>query len=338
MKEKTINKNILFFNLDRDILLKDINDVEILSIDRIRDNYFSDLSIFLYDKPFSNELMEFVNVIVKNFKKEDLKIFYSNIRHLDVKKFDENKYNKGKKNHTLAYYKPYNNTVYISNEINTSGIYHELFHMSTAIKYNKYLFVGFDQTDLVSNKSFGVGINEGYTQLLSERYFDKAQKGYPSLVHDLLLIENLIGKEKMESLYMQCNLYGLIDELKNYISYEDICRFITYTDYIKHNMYNKNVSDRKVAIMGQMCAYINMFIVTCYLNKYINQLPNTPEEREDMINTLCMLFNKLIVRININNKLVECSFTDNIEYLERILEGFDYLGLDCKELKQKKLV
>ena len=165
MKEKIINKKIMFFKLDRDIVLKDINDIEILPIDKIDDKYYSFLSIFLNGNPFSKEVMEFVNVIANNFEKKDLKIFYNNIRNLKIKEFDEKKYNHGKKEHSLAYYRSYDITVYISNKNCSSCIYHELFHMSISIKYDKYLFFGFEQTNLVTKKTFGGGINEGYTQL-----------------------------------------------------------------------------------------------------------------------------------------------------------------------------
>jgi len=54
------------------------------------------------------------------------------------------------------------------------------------------------------------------------------------------LVEDIIGREKMEKLYFQGNLYGLVEELKKYSSEKEIRLFIRNVDFYN----NLSISSR----------------------------------------------------------------------------------------------
>ena len=75
----------------------------------------------------------------------------------------------------------------------------------------------------LSEQNIGIGLNEGYTELLAKRYFDKSNNnGYIFETQIAKLLELIIGQEKMESYYFNANLYGLIEELRKYNNFYSI--------------------------------------------------------------------------------------------------------------------
>jgi hypothetical protein len=110
----------------------------------------------------------------------------------------------------------------------------------------------------------GKGLNEGYTELLTRRYFpnDKKEvkkkknkkespKAYDAHVSICRKLEKIVGKEKMTEFYLTSNLSGLIKELKKYSTNEEISKFIANVD-LMHNYANEytmfGVSEIKKAV------------------------------------------------------------------------------------------
>lgn len=90
----------------------------------------------------------------------------------------------------------------------------------------------------------GEGINQGYTSLLTERYFGNGENisnfhQYEKSVAEKL--EIIIGQEKMENLYFTANLYGLIGELAKYEREEEILNFIQKVDFINEYLNSKKL-------------------------------------------------------------------------------------------------
>ncbi|MBQ1813071.1 MAG: hypothetical protein II119_03915 [Bacilli bacterium] len=194
--------------------------------------------------PFRDSVIEFANLITEKFPQEYLMKFYNNISNVKI----------NKKNFTIinfytsplsaekfsGYYNPRRNLISINCNSTIVPIYHELFHMASTIYKNGNIYSGFSQSR--RSNSMGDGINEGYTQLLSERYFGDIEgvKGtYPYITILVKELENIVGKEKMESLYFNANLLGLIEELKQYFSEEDISKLISGFDFILRHMNDK---------------------------------------------------------------------------------------------------
>ena len=101
---------------------------------------------------------------------------------------------------------------------------HELLHMATSKEDETTMCCGFHQINKKTGINIGIALNEGYTEHLNQQYF------YPDYFDDSYLheqsiayeIEKIVGKQKMEQLYFNADLYGLIQELTKYASLEEI--------------------------------------------------------------------------------------------------------------------
>lgn len=123
----------------------------------------------------------------------------------------------------------------------SASIFHELLHSSSFVKYNTTLFGGFEIMELEdandeTNAKYriGTGLNEGFTQLLTLRYFSDATPldSYIPFVRVAKLLSAIVGQEKMENLYFDADLLGLIHELEKYAPTEEIIKFLRRLDFI----------------------------------------------------------------------------------------------------------
>ena len=242
MNNKIKNELIKRYKLIKDRKVFDINDIEYSS-----KNKADDKNIVIKDGSLSDVIHTFVDTLVANFDEDELATFYNNIKTLaiEITDFDETirkrKYESSHK--TLAYYKIATNTIYILDTSNTGILYHELFHVSTARRVGTTSFNGFCQTNLLTSECIGEGINEGYTQLMAERYFKDSSVGnYNVLVYLVELLELIIGKDKMEHYYMTSDLYSLVNELKK--SNQKIPEFLEEFDFSSYNyqFYNSEIT------------------------------------------------------------------------------------------------
>ena len=117
-----------------------------------------------------------------------------------------------------------------------ASVYHELFHMSSTKKLGTFDFSGFMQ-EKFGEKQFtiGRGLNEGYTDLLSERYFTlygAETDGYLLLKHIAKTMELIIGQFDMECLYFESDLYSLVEKLEQYASYEEVIALLKEIDLL----------------------------------------------------------------------------------------------------------
>ncbi|MCM1370525.1 MAG: hypothetical protein NC181_01345 [Clostridium sp.] len=219
-------------------------------------------------------IVNFTNTIKKNFNDNDLTNFYNNINEVKINNntgfFD---YFKRKKSYdTLGHYKVEKNTIEIIH--NKYSIYHELFHLlSTHIGENIGYF-GFMQYSEENGheNAIGYGIDEGYTQFLTQRYFDNNKGewdkvGYKYQVYVAEIIEKVVGRNQMESLYAKGNLYGLISELQKYVSSDQIYNFINDMDFVYRVQYNgENTTNEN---MCSSIKRISEFLIICYSKKMI---------------------------------------------------------------------
>ncbi len=202
-------------------------------------------------KKLGNYIIDFIYVIERNFSKEDLEHFYQNINSVKVKR---NLFTKATGSYSPAY-----NRIFIKRNCDYA-IFHELFHLASTTVDNEDMYVGFCQ---MNDKNFlGIGLNEGYTEALTRRYFEEFSNktAYNIEVDIALSLEKIIGKEKMESLYMQSNLKGLVTELQKYSSNNDIMKFIGNVDYI-----NKFHNDKDLVVLK--LEEVSNFLKDAYINK-----------------------------------------------------------------------
>lgn len=228
------------------------------------------------DKDFAKIIREFIDVLENNLPHCDFQLLNKKIETLKVNTVSCLK-------HAYGSYFPKDNIIILDlsykNKTIKDTLIHELLHMAS--------FSGFDQLILVNKRKLiehiGIGLNEGYTVLLCERYFNiNAQYTYEFLKHFSKSLEKIIGKEKMEYLYFSKNLYGLINELKNYEKNNlEILNFIKALDSLCKNFDSINpIKNMKVI---QNVILINSFLITTYMNKLkMSELSN--EEKENKLN------------------------------------------------------
>lgn len=244
-------------------------------------------------------LKHFDKVLKTHININNLKLYNNNVKTLKIEKKRLIKENLFRKSTVEGYYEHNKNKVIIDkNALVQNVINHELFHMASSANYKKFVYSGFAQHQ--SKKSFCILFNEGYTDLLSKRYFDTE----PYYIFETLIveqIENIIGKEKMEECYFNADLYSLIEEMKKYVTEEDINIFFNNLDFYMDYLMEKNYAEAALILTK-----IINFIYTIYNNKLDYDLEHHiinefiyKDER------IIMLLNlkSLITKLKINNFL-----------------------------------
>ena len=102
----------------------------------------------------------------------------------------------------------------ISKESIEETLIHELIHMASTRTTKDGNITGFEIPYYI-----GLNLNEGYTEYITEKYFIKGNAYVKSKSMNLFLakgIENIVGQERMQELFFDANLKGLVDELSKY--------------------------------------------------------------------------------------------------------------------------
>lgn len=234
-------------------------------------------------KPY---VARFSKVMLDNFPPNVLINFFNNIKTVTIKR-DLSRFFSGDAG---VYIGADQNSIYY---LDKDSLYHELFHMASSSREGNINFDGLSQyyfirtgAKTISVSDIGDGINEGYTQLLTNRYFGNGRKSY---IYDKEVtyasrVEKIVGTDKMTEYYFNNNLYGLINALAQYSNEERAQKFITDLDYV-HKADMKLFSiDRKK--MKESINSIKEFLADCYMNKLIGQY----ERREYNINDVARMY------------------------------------------------
>lgn len=225
---------------------------------------------------FGSAIIHFANVIIDKFPSADLVNFYNNLNELKInpKKFGFQ--NLVFSSNTAATYEVKKNKIEVDKDNYISTIYHELFHMASSIYKNDISYAGFSQSSQKPGVvCLGKGINEGYTQLLTERYFgdiEEVKGTYKYQVHIVDKLEKIVGREKMESLYLNANLPGLLNELKNYATEEEVANFISSIDFLTERFYDKKKLLFEKGMITNSLKNVNEFLLKTYAQKLKIQL------------------------------------------------------------------
>lgn len=165
----------------------------------------------------------------------------------------------------IAKYYMYNNIIKVKNRKYKNLLYHEFFHMISTKVVGKNIYSGFQQFE--NGRIIGFGLNEGYTELLTQRYFgyiyenSSFEKTYPVEVHIALMLEKIVGIS-MEKMYKIADQKALVDYLSRYADCKDIEKFILMIDEINLSM--KNYCDFETIIPFLIC--IDHFLLEWYTN------------------------------------------------------------------------
>jgi len=219
---------------------------------------------------FANTLINFAKLMKKTFKREDLTLFYNNINELTVRK-DIFALLLLKILNASGSYNGVKNRIAINLKIDKKAIYHELFHMASGKVEGDVLYSGFSQK--LNNKWICEGLNEGYTELLCARYFTNQPTSYEYEVKQVKLLEQIVGQEKMEKLYLTANLKGLINELRIYADDDEITEFISAFEFLHKHLDGNNFSHKNRLIEISL-KRVNIFLLNAYITKLKIMLSN----------------------------------------------------------------
>ncbi len=229
-------------------------------------------------KKVRDAVVEFTEVLEKEFPKDSLTNFYNNINEGNIKS-----------NALIMLLGAAGMYFVKKNRINYflfSTIYHELFHMASSVydKDKKLAFCGFNQyvktLNIFKRNSIGKGIDEGYTELLARRCFGKKHKilnnrlfrEYDFEVGIVEQLEKIVGQEDMKRYYLKADLMGLINNLKQYASEQDVLNFITDVDLVDfHSDFLFLLPNKKIK---RSIKNSYAFLLKAYVTKLKKQVEN----------------------------------------------------------------
>ena len=162
-----------------------------------------------------NQVKKFCNVLGKLKPNNDYTNLWTNLLDLDVVvlcNFPDLDFS--------GAYDFTDNEINIDEECIHKAINHELFHLASS-KRNEFKtgFLIFDKDNY-----YLTGLNEGYTDLMAERYFD--EEGYYEIEKDIAyLLEKIVTNKEMENFYYKADPDSLITKLKKYATIKEISSF-----------------------------------------------------------------------------------------------------------------
>ena len=188
-------------------------------------------------------LIEAIDKLEKAFAGRNLVYFHNNIKNLKFKT-KLSKIDKFFDKSMIGSYNPVKNIIQIDPSNTSRALSHELLHLASTTKDFSRVYTGFAQRRNIAY--FGYGLNEGYTELLNNRYFlDKKSTIYYAEQLYAQGIEKLVGRQQMEYYYFIGELSYLYQDLKKYYSDEEIQKLIVSLDIINDYSYNDKRTKRQ---------------------------------------------------------------------------------------------
>ena len=168
-----------------------------------------------------------------------------------------------KKNKYAGRYNVIDNTIVINikDEAIFYSIYHELFHMaSTNRMITDSIRTGF--FEYKNGMPIGKALNEGYTDYIANRYFADVgfRIGYPLEIQYVGPLEQIVGQEKMENLYITSNPGGLLHELAKYDTESNIIDFIRLLD-------NASNATDNIVVINQRFIEMTRYLIKWFVRK-----------------------------------------------------------------------
>lgn len=280
---------------------KDPKEIQYIALPPELTNYYRGIDFrYLASYKFGEEISKFAQLMIDKFPSNNLIMFYNNINELKINTFDKSFndkkehlknliFKRGSKTLTAASYSDAFNRISVPKVGGEVHLPHELFHMSTSFKSKEknVSFCGFEQKQLNILQTIGTGINEGYTELMVQKYYGddylSNSTSYILLRKVMGAIESIIGKEKMENYYLTANLNGLVNELAQYAKYEDVLKFISSMDFV-HNNFNASIvkNQKNQLLLLDQLIFVNAFIITIGTNKPIKQLSDNEITKDQL--------------------------------------------------------
>lgn len=289
-----------------------------------------------YDEDIANFIRKFEKNLKENFKGVNLSLFYNNMNTLNVKKLNSadeldiklvefgDKDSHPSIDYGAAYNNKMNEVFYF--KISDEELGHEFFHVASSIIIGDKWYSGFMQEIPVEGKKntykcIGKGLMEGYTQILTERYcMTNYSNAYLFTKFFVGRLEEIIGQDVMERLYLQADLDGLVKELEKYNTRDNIISFIYVLDKVT-NFYlvyeNCDLEGKKIVQYYYALAfkYMRDFLFASLINKINIEKNNCDANVGDL--------KKLMIKF-IDNFWIDCSFDGKLYSLLPITDVIKY--------------
>lgn len=279
---------------------------------------YSDLDInMMVNTKFGHSLRKFAQVMIQNFPEEDLINFYNNINTLKTKHSSFKLENLIYNDNTVGIYDAKKNIITVDENKFSISIYHELLHMASAAYKDGIRYAGFHQSSLKPGiASLGMGLNEGYTELLSRRYFVEDGGSANAYEYEVIIadrVEKIVGKERMENLYLNANLHGLIQELKQFSNEEDIMKFISSTDFVLLHLDDENYMLFEKKMLTNSLKEINKFLIKVYSKKLLLQYQEKSITYDQITTQLAKYVSSLSSALRIDKRFYEILSDEELE-------------------------
>ena len=176
---------------------------------------------------YKRTVQNFLNVLKKELSKENFDVVMKNIGNVKMK------YEKNQSDSSGLGHYDHTGIIVIHDKKDDITLYHELFHASSSYHNESVeeVFSGFHSQQPNLKRNIGLGLNEGYTELLTERYFGKYEdSGYKNEMHYAKLLEHIVGSSIMQTLYFNHDVNSLIVELTKYNSLKNALKFLDDLD------------------------------------------------------------------------------------------------------------
>lgn len=269
--------------------------------------------------PYGSIIAEFATKLTKTYPNLDLRNFYNNIKDLRVKESIL-----VKTADSSAVYFLERNMIIVNSNLNSEYarevLFHELVHMASSSIKNGIAYTGFLQN---KNKAFNRGLNEGYTQVITDRLGCKKAENEPYWreVEIALNVEKIVGKEKMEELYFKGDLKGLVNELSQYSSEEEVIKFLMKIDFIhKHVTNDKSLpSSSKTEMLRYNYREIYKFLLQTYAKKIKKEYEEKQINKETLISNIAEYIS-LLNLLNSDELLKYLSKEERKDMLNEVLQ------------------
>lgn len=288
---ETIKTTKQIYNIKRDLSIKNVKILETPSI--LKTSEFKKEEIKeRFQEEYITCIEKFYNTITNNIPYANIETFKKNIVDVTIRKMnDKEKYY----NPVNGFYDCNSNNILLNVE---KSIFHELFHMSNTIVTDNMVFTGFQQSSIHQKLDIGGGLNEGYTALLTSRYFKIAS--YPLESNIAEKVEKIVGQQKMEGMYFKADLYNLVQELKKYNTEQETIQFLKNLDFIKDYL-----STAKSLIEKHNCKQvfleINKYLIKSYSKKIKDEYLKNKITYEELCSSLT-IFDESLNNISNNKK------------------------------------
>jgi len=225
----------------------------------------------LFKKRFSAILAYFIKK-VEQIPGIDLSYLYHNLETLKIETNKNRR--KSLKERTVAYYDSFENAIYI---YVITSFYHELLHVASTFydKENKRVYMGFSQAIKVDKNYYGCGrgLNEGYTELLANRYFGKEIDGYIEQAKIASWVESIIGSNLMMKYYFKADLFSLFNDFGLYADGDLVNNLFENIDTVHRNVISDvMVQDENSLIKSYKKVYT--ILLTMVTNKWTRAYQN----------------------------------------------------------------